>query len=302
MLYEIVLIILSIIIIIGVGLFLYKVRLSSRRTKDRSLAQMNAIIGMTELALRDDDKDSVRTHMPTVKQERCAVSSDADGAAGARADGGIFGIDGVDAAKGIALSGGSLNIYYETLEVFCEDALDRIPQLREILEELDMDLYITTVHALKSASANVGADGISAAAYALEMAGLQDDQAYINENNDAFLATLEKLVAEIAAALPSGGANGNAGGAGTGAYSGTCGEVADPGSALQLIAGLASLKTALEDMDIAAIDQSVSSLAKSALAADEEAFVRKISKLVLLGEYDEAITLIDGFLSQGVAK
>jgi len=294
MLYEIVLIILSIIIIIGVGLFLYKVRLSSRRTKDRPLAQMNAIIGMTELALRDDAKDSVRTHMPTVKQERCAVSSDADGAAGARADGGIFGIDGVDAAKGIALSGGSLNIYYETLEVFCEDALDRIPQLREILEERDLDLYITTVHALKSASANVGADGISAAAYALEMAGLQDDQAYIDENNGAFLAALEKLVADIAAALPSGGANGNAGGAGGG-------EVADPGSALQLIAGLASLKTALEDMDIAAIDQSVSSLANSALTADEEAFVRKISKLVLLGEYDEAITLIDGFSSQGVA-
>jgi CheY-like chemotaxis protein/HPt (histidine-containing phosphotransfer) domain-containing protein len=262
----------------------------------------NAVAGMRELFLDNGFSDFIPKPIDTIrlnevleqwlpksKQERSSGdppgAAAGDAAANGQANLGIVAICGVDAAKGVVLSGGNASIYYETLRVFCDDARERMIQIKGILEEHDLDLYTTTVHALKGASANVGADEISAAAFALEMAGQRGDQAYIDEHNDAFLAALGKLAADIAAALPSAGADND--------------KASDPIQVQQFLAGLASLKTALEGMDINAIDQYVNSLMASDLASEEETSVRSIAKLVLLGDYDEAITLIDSILSQG---
>ena len=61
---------------------------------------------------------------------------------------------------------------------------------------------------------------------------------------------------------------------------------------------LAQLKEALMDMDISSIDQTVDSLLVSAYADNENALIKKISKHILMGEYDEAIGIIESATQQ----
>jgi len=110
-------------------------------------------------------------------------------------------VEGLDIKKGMSFSGGSMDLYLETLTTYYEDAKDRISKLGECLETEDLSLYTTYVHALKSASANVGASELSEAAKALEQAGNQGDLPYIESHNGDFIIALEQLLKDIGKAL-----------------------------------------------------------------------------------------------------
>jgi CheY-like chemotaxis protein len=80
------------------------------------------------------------------------------------------------------------------LKFFCKDAEKAIATLRKTVENDDAKLFTITVHAMKSALANVGEDEASRAAAALENAGRRGDAGYISANIDVFIRTLESLV------------------------------------------------------------------------------------------------------------
>jgi signal transduction histidine kinase/CheY-like chemotaxis protein len=80
------------------------------------------------------------------------------------------------------------------LKFFCQDAKAAIVTLRETVKTGDANLFTVTVHAMKSALANVGEDEASALAAALESVGRSGDMEYIAENIDEFIQTLEALV------------------------------------------------------------------------------------------------------------
>jgi CheY-like chemotaxis protein len=106
-------------------------------------------------------------------------------------------IPGVDTEKGIAMTGGTINGYMQVLTMFGKDARERLPLLQTAPETGALPSFVTHVHALKSASASIGAAELSAQAAALESAGKAGDIAFIQENLAAFTKCLSELASEI---------------------------------------------------------------------------------------------------------
>ena len=187
-------------------------------------------------------------------------------------------IKGVDTRKGIRMTGGKAEFYIETLETFHGDGAEYVEALRESVKMGDWMRYSIRVHALKSAAANIGANDLSEAAKALELAVDREDFAFIHEHAEAFTSRLESLLHNMDESIKSYRA-----------------AVSRPSvDANSLKDELSELKTALEELDIGAINERIDQLLT--YAHDDEAVVRKISNHILLSEYNEAVELIDTLL------
>jgi signal transduction histidine kinase/CheY-like chemotaxis protein/PAS domain-containing protein len=197
-------------------------------------------------------------------------------------------IEGVDVKKGLALAGGSAERYMRTLEVFYEDGLEKTEELGRSLAAGDIALYTIHAHALKSAAANIGAEGLSGAAREMETAGRRGDLGFIEARGAEFLESMGSLLKNISGILP-GRVSGNAGqvsgnGAGEGEFK----------DAEALESKLAVLKEALAVLDVGVINSAVDEL--MGLPADISAAVRGISRKILVSEFDEALALAENLL------
>jgi len=191
-------------------------------------------------------------------------------------------IDGLDIKKGIQLSGGKLDNYYEILASFHTDASTRLDLIKSIIDTEDFDYYMTVVHALKSATAYIGADEVSNLAASLENATQTKDLVFIKSKNNLFSAALEKLLENIKDALISHDKD-------SFSYITQDSFYGDPDMQKEL----SNLKSALENMDIVDTNNSVDTLLKLARTEDEKKAIRNISHYILLFEYDKANALID---------
>lgn len=70
-------------------------------------------------------------------------------------------IEGIDMDEVVRHYSGSVEDYLELLSLYCLDGKRKISVLRELWEKRDYRSYGIEVHGLKSASANVGAMGVS---------------------------------------------------------------------------------------------------------------------------------------------
>ena len=113
----------------------------------------------------------------------------------------FFNLPGVDVKRGISMTGGTPELYREVLVLFCKDAEDRLPILQNLPEEDDLLTFVTQVHALKSASASIGAVNISTLAAELEIAGRAEDFTIIKDILPVFAGQLAELVNNIKTAL-----------------------------------------------------------------------------------------------------
>jgi signal transduction histidine kinase/CheY-like chemotaxis protein/HPt (histidine-containing phosphotransfer) domain-containing protein len=220
--------------------------------------------------------------IPSHKQRISAEDDISPEDAVVRIDESTLQIDGVDVVKGVTMSGGTEESYYETLAAFYEDGTERMDKIRACLEEGDLVLYTTYVHAIKSAATNIGAFELSETAAALEQSGRWNELALIRAANGQFMAELERLLSDIGDALT--------------AHFGSIARGDDAVDDGRLRTGFAELKKAIEDMDAGAINRTLEVLKRAARAAHDVATVREISKHVMMAEYDEATALIDGFL------
>ncbi len=84
------------------------------------------------------------------------------------------------------------------LKIFCRDAEKAIAALEDtaIMQD-DLSLYKTTVHAMKSALANVGEAEASGQARMLEEAAGNSERAYIQANTEQFIRQLKTLVQKL---------------------------------------------------------------------------------------------------------
>jgi CheY-like chemotaxis protein len=80
------------------------------------------------------------------------------------------------------------------LAVFQRDAEKAVITIRETIASGNIKLFTTTVHAMKSALANVGKADESELASALESAGLDGDMEFISANTESFIGLLESLI------------------------------------------------------------------------------------------------------------
>jgi signal transduction histidine kinase/CheY-like chemotaxis protein/HPt (histidine-containing phosphotransfer) domain-containing protein len=191
-------------------------------------------------------------------------------------------IYGVDVKKGISMMGGSVKNYLQTLAVFHRDGIRKIEEINKCLETDNYPLYTIHVHALKSASANIGADEISETAKALEMAGKQEDMNFIKLRNAAFLTALQILLDNISAILVANNESKRK-------------KFVD----INVLKGkLVKLKEALEAFDLDAIDKLANDLREFTQAAEIGGSVDKILQSTLVGNYEEAVSVIEGVLAK----
>ena len=191
-------------------------------------------------------------------------------------------IEGLDAQKGIAMLRGNVALYLRTLSIFCREGNDIAAKLKQCLETGNIPLYTTYVHALKSAAANVGALNISNEAKELEMAGKQNDVPFIEKQTAGFLANLTTMLYTISEAISaSSGAEKKA--------------AVNEG---EVKAELGKLREALTVLDSGNIDKTYENLRQYRHHADIAIpeigdTIEVILQKVLIGEYDEAISIID---------
>jgi len=193
-------------------------------------------------------------------------------------------IKGIDSAKGIAMIGGKPKIYLRILRTYYKNVNEKIEEIKACLNNGDIDLLIIHVHALKSASGSIGADEISKAAFELESAGQRQDLGYIKANVGKFLTDLEELLKNIHPVIQAQDAES---------------QKKEVDKEL-LKAELAALKAAINDYDIDAINKHSGSLQKYSTAENIGESIGKILQSKMIGEYDEAVEMIDTLLNTGI--
>jgi CheY-like chemotaxis protein/HPt (histidine-containing phosphotransfer) domain-containing protein len=193
-----------------------------------------------------------------------------------------FSLRGVDTDIGVSRAGGLQESYLQTLSIFCGDATAKVGEMREALKNNDIPSFAMYAHALKSASANIGALDLSDRAKKLETAGKSGDPEFISANADAFLADLEALIKDIKIIIAVNKI----------AASQTPSDL----SALKNI--LTALKAALAAVDIEEIDKNAHELQTFSHTEGAESAVEAILRMVLIGNFDEAEVRIDSLLKE----
>jgi signal transduction histidine kinase/CheY-like chemotaxis protein len=261
----------------------------------------NAVSGMKEMFLENgfsdylakpieiSKLDAVMAHwIPHGKRVNTAALTET------KLSGDSLRIDGVDAARGLTLTGGSPEQYREILSVFCRDADSRLPILAEIPSKKELPLFTTQIHAIKSASANIGADRISREALRLEDAGKDGDIAFIRKRLPEFRENLTQLAANIRAELDA--AKERRSGADRRSSGDRRKNDRRSGSDRRKINELTKLKTALEAENIGVVDEMLNALIRSNSRADMEALLERLVDCVLLSDFSEGAKLADTLL------
>jgi signal transduction histidine kinase/FixJ family two-component response regulator/HPt (histidine-containing phosphotransfer) domain-containing protein len=214
--------------------------------------------------------------LPDLKREKAAAEAKATAAPEAEMQ-----IEGIDTKKGIFMTGGTLENYVQALAAFRRDGLAKIGEIGASLGAGSYHLYTMCVHALKSASASIGADALSGQAAALEAAGRQADSSFIGLRNPEFLASLEMLLGHIGTALDS--MRGHTGAVYFGAFE----------------SELCKLKAALVVFDFGAINEIACGLREYTQLPGIGAAVEDILQDIVAGRYEEASTAINALLEKG---
>ena len=193
---------------------------------------------------------------------------------------GTMTIPGVNVQKGIALTGGTLAAYQQVLSLFCRDTEDRLSLLQKTPEADALLAFVTHVHALKSASASIGAAEISALAAELEKAGNDGDAAFIGKYLPAFARQLRELTENIRAAL-------------------RLNETAAPHSEYPIVDHSSLFKElagALKKQNAPEIDRIIAALGEKPLDIKTKEALEKISDDVLMTEFESALKTVDEVL------
>lgn len=106
-------------------------------------------------------------------------------------------IEGIDTDELAGIYSGSVKDYQELLDLYCLDGKRKMELLRELLERGDYKTYGIEVHALKSASANVGAMKLSKIAREQESAVGRGDETFVDSHAKLLLTEYEGQIRHI---------------------------------------------------------------------------------------------------------
>jgi CheY-like chemotaxis protein len=251
----------------------------------------NAVFGMKEMFLKNGFSDFLSKPIITRKlyglMERWvpeAMRAPVETVCAKMPDEPSVRIDGIDAASGISRVGGSESQYMEILDLYRRDALSRIADLMSVPDISSLGIFTSKVHALKGASANIGAFKLSRMAANLEDAGRRGDMDFIREKLGAFHEGLAILTERIELALSAARAN-------------------EAGKEPSLpFESFRRLKDVLAAEDIDGIDRILDRLRGRQLDTATREVVSRISELVLMGEFEEAAAVAECLLSEGACQ
>ena len=168
--------------------------------------------------------------------------------------------------------------YFKALNFFCMDVEEKARALELCIKKKDLNLYISIVNALKNTMLNMGVVKTAEMARELEKAYEREAIHFIVEYNKKFISELSVLHESIKAALDYG-------------FFEISMTVA--GDIVHLKASLIRIKKALRDMAIAEVNRILNELKSMTWENEIRDAIIKISRCILLFEYDQAISLID---------
>jgi len=208
----------------------------------------------------------------------------------------LYLIPGVDTAKGIAMTGGSLDSYKKILDIFCKDIEERLQILQNTPEADTLSSFIINFHALKAASGSLGAKDVSTQAAELEAAGKSEDMAYVREHLPVFVQRLRELKENIRDALKQNEAaapdlESNI------AHSSLLIANSSPPDSSSLSEHFPlfnELTEALKSRNAAKIENILEELNKKPLDAKVKEALEEVSDEVLITEFDNALKIING--------
>ncbi|MDR3335921.1 MAG: response regulator [Treponema sp.] len=189
-------------------------------------------------------------------------------------------IKGIDIAKGINLTGGTIAGFRQVLASFYKDAEERLNYLNTAPVETDTGYFTAQVHALKSAAATIGATALSKEAAALEEAGKKGNIDAIRESLPNFCLYLFQLTKGIKRELQMNEDDEN--GKDSSFY----------------IPKLVELKTALREKNIESIDTIIVDLEKERMNAKMKDGLGAISDQVLMTEFEAALDTLNELLGE----
>jgi signal transduction histidine kinase/CheY-like chemotaxis protein len=203
-------------------------------------------------------------------------------------------IPGVDTARGITMTGGTVAAYTKVLSLFCKDIEERLPILQKALDEnLPLEdilpAFITQVHALKSASASIGAQTISSLAAGLEAVGKAGDIDFIRESLPDFIGQLATLGKNIGDALEQGNPEDQNVPCSRANF---VGEFPVPCSPLFI-----ELAGALKSQKISEIKRILNTLNQQTLEPQLKETLERISDQVLMTEFDNAAKIVEELIT-----
>lgn len=105
-------------------------------------------------------------------------------------------LEGVDIQEGIQHLGGDEELFWEILQSFVVNIPSFIGKARNPVED-DLTEYHIAIHSIKGACRTIVAHELAKRAAKLDESAKNGDYGYIEEHNDAFLDSLEKLAASI---------------------------------------------------------------------------------------------------------
>jgi len=264
----------------------------------------NAVVGMKETFLQCGFNDFIakpidvskldeilNRWIPKEKRERITESKNSgtkqdsrdDGLQNSASDSLFPSILNIDTAKGISMTGGTVENYKQVLSLYCKDVEERLPLLEKTMEDDNLNMFITHVHAMKSASASIGAAEMSAKAAEMENAGKSGDIEFIRKNLLDFTRQFKKLIEEINAIYKNG------------KETKQTAQSADISEEQSLL--LRDLRPALEAQKTALIDRILDELNKQANNGIRSS-LDQISDNILIAEYGKAVEVIDDLLKK----
>ena len=245
----------------------------------------NALSGQREMFLENGINDYLAKPIDIQKldeilgqwlpKEKLVLSSNQQSVDDKQEKAAILAIADVDIQLGLRNCGGDPAFYINILADFCKDVEARLVQITNALTRRDTKLYITLVHAIKGAARSIGAKGTGEKAAWLENAAASGDLAAIKDKTTDLQENVRALINNIEAALKQHEAENSR-------------ELLDV-SSLQL----ETLKKALADMDIEAVNKMLLDYAGLSLDAKTKDIMSEVEQHILMFDYEKAIEKIN---------
>jgi signal transduction histidine kinase/CheY-like chemotaxis protein/HPt (histidine-containing phosphotransfer) domain-containing protein len=248
----------------------------------------NAVSGMKEFFLENGFNDFISKPIDIIKlgealerwipkdlqnriEEPQSASSDSDAIEVQ------YHIEEIDTKLGIDRAGGSAETYFEFLDAFVKDAKTTSKKIKTAYHDKNWLNFATYAHAMKSALGTIGAIRMSEFAKTFEDAGKSGDNEYIEKNFDAFAKDLRDIAKRISVFLKR--------------YDND--EMLPNMSEDVFKDKLILLKTAVEGLDMSAIDSIMEEMKKTTHTDNEDNVIEKLNNYILNMEYDLAVEIIN---------
>ncbi len=194
-------------------------------------------------------------------------------------------IAGVQMQQRIDEFGGNSELYHNVLHTYLKDIKNREIEMITLYEEKKIDEFIICVHALKSASYNVGANRFAKFSEEMEKHAKENDMEFIRKNFNDYIKGMEQLIESIGAYIK--------------VYDREQAQKGEVPRGELSTEQLLSLKNICEEMEFTRLEQLLDHLSHFSYEKEEQELLEELTESYHDFEYDVFVSKIDEYLNRG---